>query len=306
MTTEFDFTDIYKLSKIEYLKLEDINPEYLPPLKTLTNIEELNISFKLITGDMASDDGTIDKNLIDEDFEFLNSYKNLKKLTLLIPSNTSSVEGPKLFTFVSKNLEELDLEISYSDENIASGNNTIKYICKKFKKLKKLKLKISRNENYEDSEKSNITYFRKTGEKWEYNKDGPRPFKLDMKIVSKLKHLENFTFRQNYSDAMGYKILNPISITKMGKFKTLNIDNKKFSSKDLEIIKKITTGKRDKFLNEKKKKDKSITSEYSLSEKDKKTYDKLDKEINFGSPYTDYAYDRIQDILKERKKKTKK
>ena len=56
----------------------------------------------------------------------------------------------------------------------------------------------------------------------------------------------------------------------------------------------------------KKKKDKSITSEYSLSEKDKKTYDKLDKEINFGSPYTDYAYDQIQDIIKERKKKTKK
>ena len=116
----------------------------------------------------------------------------------------------------------------------------------------------------------------------------------------------NVTFRQNYNDVMGYKILNPICITKMSKLKTLNIDNKKFSSKDLEIIKKITTGKRDKFLNEKKKKDKSIKNEYSLSEKDKKTYDKLDKEINFGSPYTDYAYDQIQDILKERKKKTKK
>ena len=105
---------------------------------------------------------------------------------------------------------------------------------------------------------------------------------------------------------MGYKILNPISVTKMSKLKTLNINDKKFSSKDLEIIRKITTSKRDKFLNEKKKKDKSITSEYSLSEKDKKTYDKLDKEISFGNPHADYAYDQIQDILKERKKKTKK
>ena len=306
MTTEFDFTDIYKLSKIKYLKLDNINPEYLPPLKTLKNIEELNISFKLITGDMYSDEGTIDKNLIDQDFEFLKSYKNLKKLKILIPSDTSAINGPKMISFVSKNLEELDLDISYSDKNIGNGSSTIKYICEKLKKLKKLKLKISRNESFEDSEKSNITFFRKTGEKWEYNKDGPRPFELDMKIVSKLKHLENFTFKQLYSDAMGYKILNPISVTKMSKLKTLNINDKKFSSKDLEIIRKITTSKRDKFLNEKKKKDKSITSEYSLSEKDKKTYDKLDKEIRFGSPHTDYAYDQIQDILKEREKKTKK
>ena len=78
MTTEFDFTDIYKLSKIKYLKVNEINPEYLPPLKTLKNIEELELSFKLITGDMYSDEGTIDKNLVDENFEFLNSYKNLK------------------------------------------------------------------------------------------------------------------------------------------------------------------------------------------------------------------------------------
>ena len=35
----------------------------------------------------------------------------------------------------------------------------------------------------------------------------------------------------------------------MIKLKTLNIDDKKFSSKDLEIIKNMTTNKRDKFLN---------------------------------------------------------
>ena len=51
------------------------------------------------------------------------------------------------------------------------------------------------------------------------------------------------------------------------------------------------------------KKNKSIVNEYSLSDKDKKIFDKLDKEINFGSPYSDYAYDTIEGILKERKKK---
>ena len=38
-TTEFDFTDIYKLSKLKFLKLNQLNPEYLPPLKTLKNLE---------------------------------------------------------------------------------------------------------------------------------------------------------------------------------------------------------------------------------------------------------------------------
>ena len=52
------------------------------------------------------------------------------------------------------------------------------------------------------SEKLKITFFRKTGEKWEYNKDGPRPFKLDFKIISKLKNLEHFIFNQKYNDKM--------------------------------------------------------------------------------------------------------
>ena len=56
-------------------------------------------------------------------------------------------------------------------------------------------------------------------------------------------------------------------------------------------------------MNEKKKKDKSITSEYSLSEKDKKIYDKLDKELSFGEPYTHYAHESIKTILSDRKKK---
>ena len=303
MTTEFDFTDIYKLSKIKYLKVNEINPEYLPPLKTLKNIEELELSFKLITGDMYSDEGTIDKNLVDENFEFLNSYKKLKKLKINLPSDTSSVKGPNLLSFVNKDLEELELNIYFLDENMGNGNKTINYICKKFKKLKKLKLAITRNENFERSEKLKITFFRKTGEKWEYNKDGPRPFKLDFKIISKLKNLEHFIFNQKYNDKMGFKILNPIHITKLRKLKKINISDIKFSSKDLETINEITTGKRDRFLKDKKKKNKSIVNEYSLSDKDKKIYDKLDKEINFGSPYSDYAYDTIESILKERKKK---
>ena len=305
MTTEFDFTDIYKLSKLNYLNLGSINPIYLPPLKTLKNLEELDISLKLITADMYSDEGTIDENITDESFEFLKALQKLKKLkiNLSLPQYHSLIKGPKLLSFVKKSLEDLNLNITYLDENIIEGNNTINYICKNFKKLKKLALGISRNEKFESIEKTNITYFRKTGEKWGYDKVGPRPFRLDLKQISKLNNLEHFKFYN--SDDMGFEVLNPISISKTKKLKKINIDNEKFSTKDLETIKNNTVGKRDKFLNEKKKKNKSITSEYDLSEKDKKLYDKFDRELNFGSQYTDYAHEDIETILSERKKKKK-
>ena len=304
MTSEFDFTDIYKLSKLNYLKLGSINPIYLPPLKTLKNLEELDISLKLITADMYSDDGNVDENITDESFEFLKALQKLKKLkiNLRLPQYHSSVKGPKLLSFIKKkSLEDLDLDISYQDENITEGNSTIDYICKNFKKLKKLALAISRNEKFESREKTNITYFRKTGEKWGYDKVGPRPFKLDLNQISQLNHLEHFKFYN--SDDMGYKILNPISISKTKKLKKINIDNEKFSTKDLETIKNNTVGKRDKFLNGKKKKNKSISNEYDLPEKDKKIYDKFNRELSFGNQYSDYAHESIETILSERKKK---
>ena len=81
----FDFTEIFKLSKLKTLKLNEINPEYLPPIKTLKSLEELELSFKLITGDMYSDDGIINESLIDKDFEFLKNLTTLKKLKIEFP-----------------------------------------------------------------------------------------------------------------------------------------------------------------------------------------------------------------------------
>ena len=47
---------------------------------------------------------------------------------------------------------------------MGNGNKTINYILKKFKKLKKLKLAITRNENFERSEKLKITFLEKLEE----------------------------------------------------------------------------------------------------------------------------------------------
>ena len=50
---------------------------------------------------MNSDYGTVDRNLIDKDFEFLNHLKKLKKLDLDIPYDESKVKGSLLLSYVN-------------------------------------------------------------------------------------------------------------------------------------------------------------------------------------------------------------
>ena len=305
--SEFDFTDIHKLSSLSYLKMQGVNPEYLPPLKILKNLEELELTFQLITADMNSDEGTIDRNLIDKDFEFLNDLKKLKKLNLDIPYDVSNVKGPLLLSYVNPGIEELVLDLHYEDQKINHGYETINYITKHFKKLRKLKLIMGRNEKFETSSKKKLIYFRKTGESWKEGKEGPRPFVLDLGKFVVLKKLEQINFSQSYRDDMGFKVINPVQITKLKKIKKINIQDDKFSSEDLVKIRNITEGPRDKFLEACKKKDKSIKSEYDLPEKDRKKHDLLDeREIRFDSTYdSKWSGERIEDILKKRKKKKK-
>ena len=155
---------IYKLTNLKVLKLKELNPEFLPPLKTLRSLEELNISIKLITGSMYSDDGIINENLIDEDFDFLKNLQDLRKLELRIPMDESNVKGEKLISYLNKNIENLTLDIHYLDSKIKNGYQLINSITKNLKNLKKLLLRLVAN-NFETSSKK-ISLFQKTGEKW--------------------------------------------------------------------------------------------------------------------------------------------
>lgn len=304
-TTEFDFTDIYKLTKLKVLKLKQLNPEFLPPIKTLKTLEELDISIKLITGSMNSDDGIINENLVDEDFNFLKNLKVLKKLKLEVPINGSNINGIKLVSYINKNIDELNIDIHYPDSKINDGYQTIDSITKNLKNLKKLLLKVSREDSFETDRKKNIIYFKKTGEKWKENELGPRPFIFDFNKILKLKKLTQIGFAQSFRDEMGFKIINSKKITKMKRLKKINIDKDKFSTDDLIYIRKIILDPRDLFLKNCKKKDNSIRSKYDLNDKDEKKYDKLNQDIKFDyyhSHHTIWGGDDIDGILKERKK----
>ena len=108
---------------MKFLKLNQLNPEYLPPLKTLKNLEDLNLSFKIITGDMGSDDGIINENIRDKDFDFLKNLNNLKSISIELPLDHSSVKGEQLISYINSNIEVLDLEAQYDDAEIHSLSN---------------------------------------------------------------------------------------------------------------------------------------------------------------------------------------
>ena len=306
MTTEFDFTDIYKLSKLEYLKMSLVNPQYLEDLKHLKNLQELDLSFHLITKNNKADDGFFNKNLVDKDFKFLNHLNKLKKIELFFPVYNSNVKGPLALSYVNKKIEELSLILHYEDKDIKYGNETIRYITKYFKNLKLLKLVMGRNENFETDDKTKMVCMKKTGEKWKEGELGPRPFILDLNQFTSLKRLERIGFSETWGDEMGFKVINPVSITKLKNITNIHINEEKFSSKDLIAIKNITEVPRDKFLEECKKKDKSIINEYKLPAKDKKKYDSLDRAISFGG-YIEAKWSgkSIEEILKQRKVKIK-
>ena len=91
-------------------------------------------------------------------------------------------------------IEELVLDLHYEDQDINHGYESINYITKNFKNLKKLKLIMGRKEEFETSTKKKLVYFRKTGESWQLGKEGPRPFVLDLGKFVALKKLETNQF----------------------------------------------------------------------------------------------------------------
>ena len=114
---------------------------------------------------------------------------------MVIPYDESNVKGPLLLSYVNSGLEELVLDLHYEDQKINHGYETINYITKNFKNLRKLKLIMGRNEKFETNSKKKLVYFRKTGESWKEGKEGPRPFVLDLGKFVVLKKLEQINAR---------------------------------------------------------------------------------------------------------------
>ena len=297
-----DLGDFKSTENLKKLRIEHIHPKYTPQLAKLTSLEDLEISL-----------WNERERVVEQNFEFIKSLKNLKKVKIGGGLHASIfINFANLMEFIQPNLEELDCDIVYKEDDHQVAYDCFKKIIARFKKLKKLKIEVSScfsdNElrsgevfNYKDykikyNEKTETYLNTVTKEKFKTGKSKNK-FLFDFKIFKNLKYLESISFHGDYK--LGYAVSSESAILEMQNLTRISMGKDLFSSDILKKIKKA----RDDFLDhyKKLKKYKSIKNEYGLDEKDKKKYDQLD--IVFGLNWNTAS---VETILEERQKKKKK
>ena len=299
-SSHLDLSDYKGSGKLKKLSIEHLNPKFTHHLKKLTSLEDLNISL-----------WNEKERVIEKDFEFVKSLKNLIKIKISGGIHASVfINYAKLMEYISPNIQELECDIVYKEDDHQVVYKCIKKIISKFKKLKKLKIDCNscfidnelrsgevfnyKNYKYNYNSKTNTFTNLKTKEKF---KEGMFKNKLifDFKKFKKLKNLEEIYLSGDHK--AGYILKNENEILTAKKLIRIKFPTKNFSSKLLKKIKQRLDNYLNKCRKLKKYKSKTISSEYSLEDKERKEY--LSMDIKFGYGWGETA----EAILEERQKK---
>ena len=281
--------------KIKELKINWLNPKYVDEIAKIKSLQSLKISL--------FDNKKI---IATKDFEFLKLLKNLKIIELS-GGYVASIEADfkKIISFLTKNIEELGVNIVYKEDNHNAAYECIKEINKKLRNLRKLDLDICShmigniegssfdyNKNsYNFDHKKYDYYHKKDKLKSDHIK---YKFDFDIKTIKDLKKLEILFFSKNYE--FNNKIINEDELFKFKNLSQIVTDPVFFSN---NFYGKLKKRQNEYYLNCKKlKKYKSIDSPYSLQGNEWTKYCELDTKVGYG-----YYGQSAEDILKERKKK---
>ena len=284
-------------SKIEKLKIHHLNPKHVNELAKIKSLTSLDISL-----------WNLDNKVTEKDFEFLKKLKKLKKIKLSGGATASIfIDYRKVMTFLSKNIEDIEIKIVYKENDHKVAYDCISEINNRFKNLKKLNFEFNScmidivkgfnflhdinafnfKEDKEVLEYSNKkTKFKSDHEKYKFN--------LDFKYLKNLKNLEILSFNKNFR--FKTTISNENELLKFPKLTRIVAEAELFSINFFKKIKK----RQDDFLNQckKLKKYKSLSSKYDLEGDEWKQYEKLRIKTGYG-----YYGKEADEILKERKKK---
>ena len=261
-------------NNIKSLKIHHLNPKYVNEVVKIKSLSELDISL------------WDEKNKVTEKtFEFLKDLKNLKKLKLSGGGHgTISIDYKKMMTFINKNIEDLEIDIVYKEDNHKVAYNCLAEINNRFRNLKKLRVTwsscfIDVYERFNSEVDFAPFKFKEDKEVLEYSNKKTKlksthdkyKFQLDFKYLSKLKNLELIDFNKNYS--FKTTIINENKLFKLPKLTRIVSDTDLFSK---NFFKNIAKSQQD-YLNKCKKlqKYKSLNSKYDLEGKEREQYEKL-------------------------------
>lgn len=237
-------------SKIKKLKINHLNPQYVNEIIKIKSLSDLDISL-----------WNTRSKVTEKDFEFLKKLKNLKKIKLSGGSHSSiSIDYKKVMTFINKNIEDIEIDIVYKEDNHKIAYNCIAEINNRFRNLKKLIIDCNSImiDNYKRSgfkADINSCKFKEDKEILEYSNKKTKlksthdkyKFQLDFKYFNKLKNLELLGF----SEESDFKIIviNENELFKLPNLKRIVAGSELFSINFFEkIIKRklgILTGRGD-------------------------------------------------------------
>jgi len=193
-------------SKIKKLKINNLNPQYVNEIIKIKSLSELDISL-----------WNTKSKVTEKDFEFLKNLKNIKRVKLSGGAYGSiSIDYKKVMTFINKNIEEIEIDIVYKEDNHKIAYNCIAEINNRFRKLKKLIIDctscmIDTYQRFDFKVDINSFKFKEDEEVLQYSNKKTKlksthnkyKFQLDFKYFNKLKNLELLGF----SETSNFKII---------------------------------------------------------------------------------------------------
>ena len=286
--TDIDIGNLHNLKKLKNLELSGVSLSDLKKLKSIKHLETFKlVNPTVITEEMASDNGTIDPPMTEENLNFLKDMNNLNELELYLPRSkfNSNFNSEKLISLINPKINKLEIYCGFSKEKILETHKLYFECLNSFKEISTFVIEIDCTDAPE------LKYNTKIDNAYEkallkLNQGAENPVIIDFSKIKNMKQLDRF--RISIDPNFGIKTQNTIDIINCKKITSISLNVNwtyfKIDIKELNLIfDKIATERQKILINankDKKYKDiELIDTRTDLDEEDKERYDLITEDV---------------------------
>jgi len=285
---DIDIGNLHNLKKLKNLELSGVSLSDLKKLKSIKHLETFKlVNPTVITEEMASDNGTIDPPMTEENLNFLKDMNNLNELELYLPRSkfNSNFNSAKLISLINPKINKLEIYCGFSKEKILETHKLYFECLNSFKEISTFVIEIDCTDAPE------LKYNTKIDNAYEkallkLNQGAENPVIIDFSKIKNMKQLDRF--RISIDPNFGIKTQNTIDIINCKKITSISLNVNwtyfKIDIKELNLIfDKIATERQKILINankDKKYKDiELIDTRTDLDEEDKERYDLITEDV---------------------------
>jgi hypothetical protein len=299
-----DVSKFNNLKKLNFLELDHFEQDKIKNLNNLNNLKTFNlINPFMITEDHRSDDGFVHQPLTEDDFKFLAQSKELENLQIYFPrfgKARINIDFEKFIKYLNPKLKSIHLRLALDQKQLQQAHNLYNSVIKNLKEVEKIDI------NIDDAGFPELKYNKRKKDGYEialreHEKKAKNPIIIDLKSFNDFKNLKSLNFK--FSSYIGTKIKNLISIKS---FKKLNliVEEHLLDANELKKLFYSIASKKDIYMYEyNRNRKKMVEYSWNLDEKNKKEYEKIEKESDYETKEITINGDSIDKILLKKKKK---